>query len=395
MDTNLEQINQLLDGELDSMHEPSLYGKLAMDADLRSEMREQLAMRMAVQEDRAMLVPPAVLTNRVFSGLGFTAPLAGAATGAAGGSLLLQWLTRLGVPIASAFAAAGLTVGVMNSVPAETNSQSAAINQQPLQITIAGETLQTPPSSVPAVRTVYVTDPAIRERLAILEAENARLRARLAQAELPSTQQVPVVESRNGLEPHNATVALTQSYTPQRVSEPLPYETRALANPVHQFLPGFALQVRGFALSPTVDSKAPQQTNWYDNLGLAVMYQINANHSAGIDLGSESFPMVFEGDRNGQVIRYDQYPSSIWAGATYRVTGNTFGSSPVSPFGQVTIGGSKFGPIGRVASGIQYSPSGPVSLMLGVEAASLAYTFQNQWYLSPKFGLTYGMAVRF
>ena len=108
----IEQIDQLLDGELDQMHESQLYAELSVNADLRQEMREHLSLKSAVKDDRMALVPPAMLTNSVFSGLGFAAPFAGAAATTVGTSVVWHWLTRLGIPLLSAITAAGVSWGV-------------------------------------------------------------------------------------------------------------------------------------------------------------------------------------------------------------------------------------------------------------------------------------------
>ena len=87
-----EHIDQLLDGELDPMLEQALYAELATNADLRTEMRDQIALKAAVKDDRMALVPPAALTSSVFSTLGLATGMATA--GAVGGSVAWQWLTR-------------------------------------------------------------------------------------------------------------------------------------------------------------------------------------------------------------------------------------------------------------------------------------------------------------
>jgi hypothetical protein len=105
--------------------------------------------------------------------------------------------------------------------------------------------------------------------------------------------------------------------------------------------------------------------------------------------------MSFQGDINGQTIRYQQQPQSMWAGAAYRYTLSPLGSSGFAPFGQIFLGGTSFGPLGRATAGLQYSPSGPLSFILGVEGMAMAYQFNSSWFTSSKLGLTYGVAVRF
>ena len=70
------------------------------------------------------------------------------------------------------------------------------------------------------------------------------------------------------------------------------------------------------------------------------------------------------------------------------------GTSGFSPFVQGLVGGTEFGPLGRGSAGLLYSPAGPLSFMLGVEGAALAFNHQNRWFASTKYGFTYGVLVR-
>ncbi len=143
------------------------------------------------------------------------------------------------------------------------------------------------------------------------------------------------------------------------------------------------------------DVSVPAQTAWYDNMSIGLLYQLSDRNTVGLEFGNESFAMAFEGERNGQVIRYEQQPLSAWAGITYRQTLPTIGSTAFAPFGQVLLGGSKYGPLGRLTAGIVYAPSGPLSFIFGLEGSTMAYQFQDSWFGTSKIGLTYGVAVRF
>ncbi|MFN5378174.1 MAG: hypothetical protein ACK5BQ_05330, partial [Ignavibacteria bacterium] len=165
--------------------------------------------------------------------------------------------------------------------------------------------------------------------------------------------------------------------------------------PEYQDYPSFFVQFRGQATSGLTQVNVAKQTSLMENINLALMYQLSPQHIIGVELGNESFPMTFEGMRNGQLIRYEQQPVSTWAGITYRYSFAPIGNSSFTPFAQGLIGGSQFGPLGRVSGGLQYSPAGPLTFMLGIEGTSMAYTYQDTWFTSNKLGLTYGMAVRF
>ena len=267
MSERKEQINQLLDGELDAMHEAALYGELAVNEELRTELREQIAVKSAVKDDRMALVPPASLTNSVFSGLGFTAPLAGAAAGSAGGSLLLQWLMRLGLPILSAIAAAGISFGLSDAftnqdivvqdqrtlqgeeakrlqgeeatviddklvadLTAENEQLRAQLDELRGQLATAGDRVET--------RTVVETrdpNPELQQRLVAALAENDDLRRQLAEAEtVSSTVAVADVQDQTPVvvpEPRVTSFTLNNSMQIGRQDEPRAIQYQAIGIP--------------------------------------------------------------------------------------------------------------------------------------------------------------------
>lgn len=400
MSIQLEHINSLLDGELEPMHESSLFGELSVNSELRADFKQQLAIRSAVQNDRLALIPPVALTSSLFSGLGFAAPLAGAAAGAAGGGLLLQWLSRLGLPLLSAITAAGITFGISSQGTSPTSTTQTVLQEPTIS------EAQTVPA--PAIEPVVVQPTRVVRNSAIesaLRAEIASLRASLlaerARNEAPST---PVVASNTPTiqtVEHRLSVidqvevtnnmALTYSNEPRLVQATAmePLRLRSL------MYPSFLLQVRGLSAQPLTDVNVNPQSGWYDNVSLGFLYELSQSDAVGLEVGTESYAMAFEGTVNSQVIRYEQQPLATWAGATYRHTFPSIGTSPFSPFGQVLVGGTKFGPLGRLTAGITYAPAGPLTFILGIEGSSMAYRFQNAWFNSSRVGLTYGMAARF
>ncbi len=382
-----DHINDLLDGDLEAMHESTLFGELAVNADLRSEFKQQLAIRSAVQNDRVALIPPVALTSSVFSGLGFAGPLAGAAAGAVGGGLLSTWLPKVGIPLLAAATATAITWGVMQS---DAPQLQAMQPQQP---------------AVKAGETIIVEKPCTHDaQLAALRRDNAALRAELDRTPSQPAVEQPLAEQNTertempavAMQPAQR-VTLTNAMTLSQTSDQRVIQQTAL-QPISMrsmMFPAFIVQMRGMSATSLVDVNAPAQSTWYENVGLGLLYQLSDNHAVGLEMGSEIFPMSFQGNVNGQVIQYQQQPQSMWAGAAYRYTLSQLGSSGFAPFGQVLLGGTSFGPLGRVTAGFQYSPAGPLSFMLGVEGTAMAYQFNSAWFSSSKLGLTYGVAVRF
>ncbi len=391
MSDHSEQIFNLLDGELDSMHESKLFAELAVNADLRAEFKQQMAIRSAVQQDRAALVPPVALTSSVFSGLGFAAPLAGAAAGAAGGGFLLQWLMRIGLPLLSSVAVAGITYSVVNS------TQSTPITQQQptTAAPVAPEAAEQPVAPLPVTtgRLPTANRSQAPAELTRLRNENASLRRQLAAAQERVSESSIEMQSEPPVQRVNVTSSMDVRYgTDQRAVQ------QTMLTPISNSLlkyPAFLVQVRGMSANSLTEVSAPAQTSWYDNLSVGLLYQLSEQSAVGVEFGNEAFAMSFEGQRNGQTILYEQQPLSMWAGVTYRHTFPALGNSGFSPFGQVLVGGSKFGPLGRLSAGMIYSPAGPLSFIFGLEGSTMAYQFENAWYGSSKIGLTYGVAIRF
>lgn len=394
----IEQINQLLDGELDQMLESGLYAELSVNPDLRSELRNQLAVRLAVQHDRMALIPPAHLTNSVFTHLGFAAPLAGAAAGAAGGSLLLSWLTKLGLPVLSALAATGITY------VATTNTSTVALDNHTAQISSAAiprsDEQQMPGAEKsPFVQPEQAELRRLRGRIASLANENDALKAELANANsnVEETQPQPAIEQLvEAPEPPLRNVNVRNEFAlswnqDQRMIRQTGFQS---VSDLTSY-PAPSVQIRGYALRPVTESAVPEESDWYNNIGVAFFYSLNKSHMLGLEFGNETFPLVYRGVENNQLKQWDQSSLLLWAGVSYRYTFGGFRSLPIAPFTQFLGGGTKLGPLGRAIVGFEYTPAGPFSFILGAEAAVLAYRFDSQWYASPKYGLTYGMTIRF
>jgi hypothetical protein len=402
-----ERIHQLLDGELDSPGEAVLFGELAENSDLRSEFMQLLAIRTAVQQDRAGLVPPIALTNSVFTGLGITAPLAGAAAGAAGGAVATSWLTKALLPLTAALAAAGLTYGLMSSEQRVASSEQRVANSEQRTASSEQRTASSEQRTASSEQRTANSEQRVASsenmELRRLRAEVSRLSEALAlaamtEAEEPAQIQVQDVQVEPAEVPVSTTaIDLTHTITLARDTDPrvlMPMKEAPIV-PEYQDYPSFLVQFRGLASSGLTQVSVAPQTSLMENANLAMMYQLSPQHLIGVEVGNESFPMTFEGMRSGQLIRYEQQPISTWAGITYRHSFAPIGNSAFTPFAQGLLGGSQFGPLGRLTGGILYSPAGPLSFMLGVEGTSMAYTFQDQWFTSSKLGLTYGMAIRF
>jgi hypothetical protein len=155
------------------------------------------------------------------------------------------------------------------------------------------------------------------------------------------------------------------------------------------------LEVRGMtglAFFPTRNIE-PEPFSIMNNIGAAVKYKFNDNHSAGLVIGNESLQM-YTYSLQGEEYKFNHEPNLFWAGASYRYTGDEFYGS-FSPYGEVIAAGSKYGPVGKVALGISYNPENIFSMSLGLEGTSLIYTFIGDTKHTEKLSVVYNIGFHF
>jgi len=409
MTTHSDRIQELLDGELDSLYEVDLFAQIASNADLRNEFKQQLALRATVGRDRAALVPPIALTNSLFSGLGFAVPLAGAAAGTAGGGLLLQWLGKLGLPILSAVTAVGVTIGSGFVGNGSSNSTIQVSADEPLVTAAESRDAITGESDVQSrieglatqLQKANATIAELRasQRRRQLAASNAELRSQPTPSAAPpqvteSPSETPQQTIMPDLSVQRLEISSTLNVMPSASQREFQTQVLDVVTPDYLLYPSFMIQLRGLSLQGMSTVSTSPELSWYDNASVAFLYQLSDRSVIGMEIGNEAFPQVFEHNRNGQVIRTEQYPASTWGGITYRHHFDYLGSS-LRPFVQALAGGTRFGPLGRLGAGLQYSPAGSLSFIAGIEGSVSTFTIQDTWYASSKLGFTYGMSVRF
>lgn len=106
-----DSIFEFIDGSLDSSQEQELFNEMANQPELRSELRQYIAIGEAVRADREAFIPPADVERSLMAGLGI-APIAGSAGAGFGTGML----TRLGmfrrlVPLAASFVVGAIVAG--------------------------------------------------------------------------------------------------------------------------------------------------------------------------------------------------------------------------------------------------------------------------------------------
>ena len=162
------------------------------------------------------------------------------------------------------------------------------------------------------------------------------------------------------------------------------------------------LEVRNFVVnSPVVDNQAREvATNFaQENIVLGGYYSGGDGWQVGLEAGRERYTQSFFYNRGDSIV-IEQRPIVGWGGLAARLETDLL-SLPVTLGG--TVGASQYG--GPVARGLlsadllglvtgTTSNAGPLRIPLALEASSLVYTFNDQYFVSGNWGLNLGLQYR-
>jgi hypothetical protein len=116
----------------------------------------------------------------------------------------------------------------------------------------------------------------------------------------------------------------------------------------------------------------------------------------GVEIGQEAFPQEYTGTEEGRGVRYRQNPLLPWIALSGRLTPVELRLAPdLVPFGQVLLGATRVGPMGKAALGVEYKPDSRVRLAFGFEGGMLAYRYMNSTFFTRNIGVVYGISLSF
>lgn len=409
-----EALYAFLDGELDVADEQRLFDALASNTDLRSEMKDMLAIRNAVHRDVA--VPSPALEGSLLSAAGFTSASPGITTFVSTGTSSF-WPTA-----AAAMFAVATILGSMLLVSQHNEPSVVAVTGErptpPATVQIdTVERIATPITSRPS------TEVNLRDQLARSERQRAELANALSAAEATiqlltddrqaTTQHIAALQAENNaLREENEVLAgrlasrdrvivptNTADIRPNASLGTLREQTSAHAQALSTAQTTLPVTLRLRSLASGLSSGQAVPSNVTEailpNTSVAFLLPLAEGHAVGLEMGSETFRQRYSGIVNNRTVEYSQTPVLFWMGATYHL----------SPFEIDIIDGLRpyldltaayaysQGPLGRASLGLRYQPAGPIAFNLGFDAAALGFQHQNTWFSSTKFGMTYGISI--
>lgn len=377
----VEQLYAFMDGELDPVFEQQLFGELAANQELRTEMKDLLAMKEAVCRD--VLAPPVAVRDRMLTAVGFAgsgaavagglwssvrsavssavAPVLGVAFGAAVTALLMQPEKPI-IPLAAGLKTDSdkplwTLILPQKSQPPEIRYVNCVIEQAPWRAETSSGMLSGVPLSDNSA------PPAAVEETARVIASDA------IAADLSQTTDLPAV-------PEN--IGRTES-----------------ARQPEQGGQGFSVRLRGlFNKSYPASNISYENTNWLDNAAFGAAYRFSPSVAAGIEIGMERFAQVFGSADGASEVWYEQNPQMLWGGVfvQYKLA-QLEQSTDLHLYGETLAGAAgTLGFLGRQSFGLSFSPWQSLTFSAAGDAAILPYVFKGQWFSTEKFGVTLGVS---
>jgi hypothetical protein len=407
-----EQLSLLLDGELDSSHESSLFAELATNEELRSEFKDLLNIKDTIKADSEAYAIPVDATVGVFSKLGFTNALNlvkfhGAQTASAG--LFRRFLA----PVVSALVFFIIGGGLV-SLYYENYENTRVGEHKSLAVTKSYET----GTNNPFVFNNNGENVDYWKRLNyLLLSGEYRNRNSHNASSVDITDKIPVSN-----EEYNAQQTLQQS---------LPYEhyqidnakiASANLNAFYETMPTSSIQNASFPVAQLYSPSAvksggdnfnitmrgisgysfpniaqPTDNNkLFANLSIGLFMINSNNHSFGIEAGQEPFGQRFTHNDGERTFEVEQNPMIYWVGIAYKYTfPNIEKLGGFRPFGQCLLGFTELGPIFRSLGGLQFIAGNGFGFMIGLEGSLLVYDNQRKRYTTGKLGLSYGLTYNF
>jgi hypothetical protein len=413
---NSKLIHEFVDGTLSPDREEELFSMLRTDENLRSELKQQMAIKSAIRGDTKAFTPSATSTMNIFNELGFsTGSAGGAAAGAAAGGAggIASWFSKysqglIGGAIAAAATAAVLLflTPAMNDSGAEYESKyQAAISEikqlrNELANTEAPQVTIAEPETAPAIQNS--SKPQIIYRTVYVEKEITAGQSGAsednADAPMPRNNQITMLRDTPVLNVRNAS-KIDVSY-PLLDRSPIPVgitsDNRLWDLRTGSEL-GLSLEVGGNSPLMFEDERTvPDYFRKFNNTNLALMYEFSDEFRAGVEYRRENFYQIYDGtDSEGIGYTVEQQPNFDSFGFAMRYSPEFVSYGIFYPFAQISAGANQAGPVGRIMLGTEIAFNPAYSFIMGGELSGLAFKHQDHLFTSGKGGIYFGASFNF
>jgi hypothetical protein len=440
-----DQILEFIDGALDGDAEQRLFNEMVTRPEMRTALRQYIAIGEGVRADREAFSPPAHLEQALMTGLGLAPFLAEmtAGTAAAGAG----WLARLGIlgskfwPLATAFTIGAILAGGGTYLATRGNSQTIVQVAQPAQqeskqgstpqgTTAAPSNQSSTPSFAQPVPQSPTSQPvgqlASRERVSDISPRSSSRtdsRRRMSTTTpndnngMRTDEITPPALSNQQPDNQLPTISATQLQSaPQQVQSvkaindvgdtalhpmlappaPLPEPLRSPEVKPTERIAVLSLEVRKQFAEQIFVNNARQMPSQFleEDIAGGLYWSASKSLKLGVEGGQERYAQtlaVFHGD----TMFVEQMPSYSWGGVTARYSFDVMPSIGLRPFGQVSAAFSTAGPLARGRFGLNLPIFGNLSASGALEVSSLFYSYGGQSLVAGRWGFTTGLEFGF
>ncbi len=420
-------IHEYVDGSIEAGKEFELFSILAQNDELRQEFRNHIAIKNAIHSDIKAFTPKAESTMKIFSTLGFDAPIPVSIPTPAPTPLTpiaTGFWANLGlssskiIPIVSgSLISAGLTAAILllflkpdifgifnssNNSENVGNSNIAVVESYSLD-NPENNYLKYFISDKNGLAKAEKLSPRVVYKYILVERNDKNesgINNTVEEGEIQKTSTgnynlvtesgiVPV----KLIAPHEFD---SNNINPTTISSPFNFEDLTKYFALNSEL-GIGIEVRGNeAFYSNKERISPSEKQQFNNSAIAVYYKPLSEVSFGVEYRRENFYQVFKGYEQNRLFTYEQQPNFETFNFAMRYIPEFAKYIFLQPFAQISYGISeKSNNIGRVMVGTEISPNPGWTFMFGGEYSYMGYNYQSNSFYSDKFGLNIGIALKF
>jgi|GEM_PF-2530892 len=429
-------IHEYLDTGLDETAEQSLFAEVSKNAEVRTEFNHQVRLNNIASKDMQTIMPPSELTKDVFTSLGFTPPASNPILPA---TSLVSSLKKYTSYLFTAVI--GATISYLLFINIEGNTNSGLTNNSQIStIESTSNAAENPQilkqNFVNGASNNYIYDiesikPSKANQLVITNTNNKAQQENQNtgnqsdfslmdsfKANMPKVQEIINDNNKSFFDELVDNLSnvinsglLINSTSPDEISTNTPQLNintssnngidENLVSNNHQEIENidteWTLQLRVLSGKSTPSVDLNTQTEFFDNISLSVLYDVNYDFYIGAEFGKEKYGLEYNRTIAGSKQLEAKNPSLFWYGANVKYMPSSLLSNEYfNPYAQIGIGASSIGPMARGQAGFYLRPDARFSLLLGFEFSKLWYkSNENVWYNSFNQGYSLGINYNF
>lgn len=403
-------IHDFIDGSLSGAEEEQLFASLSSNTEMRTELKQQLAIKNAVAQDTRAFTPRAGSEAAIFGALGFgaaaTSASAATASAGAGEASAVQsasvW-SRYSQGFIGGIAASVATIIIMLSL-GYTNQSNQNTKNIPV---ISSESTDRNSEKLAGAASDEVINSdeskPVNEHGGNLHTVNSGRNDAGGISSGFFAREIALPDSRKSRKFYNSSEVRNSDFVINNITPAFAYSEmqQNYAIPVSRSISykelNLMLELNGSGYySNHSGEMQPSEMQMLNNFGAGIWYKLDEQIKFGINYKRENFYQTFIGiDNNGKVWEYEQQPNFQSFSLDFRYTPEFAKYKMFSPALQLSVGGNQAGPVGRIMLCTEIKINPYLNLTAGANYSILGYHHQSRFFTSDKYGLYIGTGVNF